>query len=113
AARLARRHALLQAALDDGNAHGGEYRQPVAPRWRSAVNPCFHLADAAGTEAFVTAAEAAGLRDLRGHPEVGGVRVSLYHGVSDAAVEALADFIVAHPRRQAVPRARSLARAEA
>ena len=113
AARLARRHALLQAALDDGNAHGGEYRQPVARPWRSAVNPCFHLADAAGTEAFVTAAEAAGLRDLRGHPEVGGVRVSLYHGVSDAAVEALADFIVAHARRQAATRARSLARAGA
>lgn len=113
AARLARRHTLLQAALDDGNAHGGEYRQPIAPAWRSAVNPCFQLADAASTAAFITAAEAAGLRDLRGHPDVGGVRVSLYHGMADSAVEALADFIVAHARRQAAPRARSVARAGA
>lgn len=113
AARLARRHALLQAALDDGNAHGGQYRQPMAPAWRSAVNPCFHLADAASTAAFVAAAEAAGLRDLRGHPDVGGVRVSLYHGVPDPAVEALADFIVAHARRQAATRARRVARAGA
>ncbi|MCW5582105.1 MAG: aminotransferase class V-fold PLP-dependent enzyme, partial [Luteimonas sp.] len=105
AARLDRRHAVLQSAIAEANARfGPAYRQTVAPAWRSRVNPCFQLPDAAACDAFLAAAEAVGLRDLRGHPAVGGVRVSLYHGVADAAVEALAEFLVAFARRRAADR---------
>lgn len=100
--RLSRRHALLTAALAEGEA-SGLYRQLVPEGWRSRVNPCFRLPDAATCDRFLAAAEAAGLRDLRGHPERGGVRVSLYNGLADAAVEALADFVQGFARRTAAP----------
>ncbi len=97
-ARLERRNALLAAAMAEGEA-GGLYRRHVPEGWRSRVNPCFHLADDALCDRFLAEAEAAGLRDLRGHPACGGVRISLYNGLADAAVEALADFLFAFARR--------------
>ena len=97
-ARLARRNALLAAAMAEGEA-SGLYRRHAPDGWRSKLNPCFHLADDALGDRFLAEAEAAGLRDLRGHPERGGVRISLYNGLADAAVEALADFLAAFARR--------------
>ena len=97
-ARLARRNALLAAAMAEGEA-SGLYRRHAPDGWRSKLNPCFHLADDALCDRFLAEAEAAGLRDLRGHPERGGVRISLYNGLADAAVEALADFLAAFARR--------------
>jgi phosphoserine aminotransferase len=93
--RLAERSAHLEAALAAGT---GLYRRLGAPSLRSPVNPCFHLSDEGLTEAFLAAAEAAGLRDLRGHPQTGGVRVSLYPGLAEEAVAALAAFLRAFPR---------------
>lgn len=98
--RLAQRSAAVQGAIDDANASaGGFYTRRVAPAWRSKVNPCFDLPDATWSEDFIAAADAAGLRDLRGHPQRGGVRVSLYHGLPDAAVEVLVAFIRDFSRR--------------
>ena len=97
-ARLARRNALLAAAMAEGEA-SGLYRRHAPDGWRSKLNPCFHLADDALGDRFLAEAEAAGLRDLRGHPACGGVRISLYNGLADAAVEALADFLAAFARR--------------
>jgi phosphoserine aminotransferase len=57
------------------------------------VNPCFRLANEALTGHFLQEAEQAGLRDLRGHPLVGGVRVSLYNGLPEQAVGALTAFL--------------------
>jgi phosphoserine aminotransferase len=85
-----RRSAALYAALD-GSADF--YRPALQGSERSHINPCFHLPDPALTEAFIAGAEAAGLTDLRGHPDVGGIRVSLYNGTPDAAVAALLDFM--------------------
>ncbi|HRP23048.1 MAG TPA: 3-phosphoserine/phosphohydroxythreonine transaminase [Thauera sp.] len=99
AARLEARHALLAAAMASGEATG-LYR-PLAPAgWRSRVNPCFQLADAPLCARFLAEAEAAGLRDLGGHAERGGVRLSVYNGLPDAAVEALAAFLDAFARRR-------------
>lgn len=92
AARLQRRHALIAAAMAEGEA-AGLYRWMAPAGWRSRVNPCFQLPDGAAVARFLAAAEAAGLRDLRGHPERGGIRLSLYNGLADAAVEALAGFL--------------------
>lgn len=97
-ARLERRNALLATAMAEGAA-GGLYRRQVPEGWRSKVNPCFHLADDVRCDHFLAEAEAAGLRDLRGHPERGGVRISLYNGLADGAVEALATFLAAFARR--------------
>ena len=98
ASRLERRHALLGAAMATGE-QSGLYRQLAPAGWRSRVNPCFHLADAQHCARFLAEAQAAGLRDLGGHPARGGVRLSLYNGLPDAAVEALAAFLDAFARR--------------
>ena len=97
-ARLERRNAALAAAMAEGVARG-LYRRRVPEGWRSRVNPCFHLADDALCDRFLAEAEVAGLRDLRGHPERGGARISLYNGLADAAVEALAAFLSTFARR--------------
>ena len=105
-ARLERRNALLATAMAEGEARG-LYRRHVPVGWRSKVNPCFHLAADALCDRFLAEAEAAGLRDLRGHPARGGVRISLYNGLADAAVEALAAFLAAFARRNGRGAARS------
>lgn len=96
-AALARRSGAVYAALDDSD---GVYVAPVGTQCRSRVNPCFRLADDATTARFLREAERAGLHGLRGHPEVGGVRVSLYNGITDAAVDALLSFLRAFARAQ-------------
>lgn len=87
AAAAARRSGEIYRVIDES---GGAYRCPVGPARRSPVNVCFQLADSGGDEDFLAAAEARGYGGLRGHPEVGGIRVSLYHGTPDAAVSGLA-----------------------
>ena len=70
---------------------GGLYRRHVPEGWRSRVNHCFQFGDDALCDRFLAEAEAAGLRDLRGHPERGGVRISLCNGVADGGVEAVGE----------------------
>ena len=86
----ARRSEAVYQALD---ASGGVYRPGVDPAWRSRINPCFGLADPALTPRFLEQARAAGLFDLQGHPDLGGLRVSLYNGTPEAAVCALMSFL--------------------
>ena len=90
AAAAARRSARVYGAID---ASGGFYETPVATDCRSRVTPCFRLADAALTERFLQEAERAGLRDLRGHPAMGGLRAALYNGLPEQAADALATFL--------------------
>lgn len=97
-----RRSDAVYAALADGD---GMFAIGVDRAHRSHINPCFRLVDDARTPLFLHAAEAAGLHDLRGHPDVGGVRVSLYNGVADEAVDALVDFLRAFARRASSLRA--------
>ncbi|GIK25064.1 MAG: phosphoserine aminotransferase [Betaproteobacteria bacterium] len=86
----------LYAAIDGS---GGFYRAPVASASRSLTNVRFHLHDAALTEPFLAAAEAAGLFHLRGHPQLGGLRASLYNAMPEAGAAALADFLGEFARR--------------
>ena len=74
-------------------------RMPLPPERRSRINPCFHLADPGDTAHFLAAAAAAGLDDLQGHPALGGIRASLYNGLSEAAVAALVGFLDAYAPR--------------
>lgn len=88
--RLTERAQAVYRCIDDTPAL---YRCATDSAWRSLVNPCFDLPDEATRQCFLEAAQTSGLRDLAGHPDVGGVRVSLYNGLSDQAVDALTGFM--------------------
>ena len=60
---------------------------------RSRMNVTFRLVDDALTMPFVQAAAAAGLKGLKGHRAVGGIRASIYNAMPRAGVEALIDFM--------------------
>lgn len=92
AVRLAHRHALVTAAMAAGE-DVGLYRWSAPSAWRSQVNPCFQLPDEETARRFFAAADATDLHDLGGHPERGGVRLSLYNGLADDAVAALAGLL--------------------
>ncbi len=88
--------ALVYGAVD---ASGGFFQAAVAMPWRSPVNVCFRLGQAELTDHFVAESEAAGLHYLRGHPQLGGLRASLYNALPEAGAAALADFMIDFQRR--------------
>jgi len=71
----------------------------VRPDSRSWMNVTFTTGDDALDGAFVAEAGQAGLLGLKGHRSVGGLRASLYNAQSDAAVDALVDFMQDFERR--------------
>ncbi len=81
--------ALLYDALDAS----AFYVTRVAPEDRSRMNVTFRLADDALTMPFVQAAAEAGLKGLKGHRAVGGIRASIYNAMPREGVEALVDFM--------------------
>ncbi len=80
---------LLYDALDASTF----YITRNAPEDRSRMNVTFRLHDDALTMPFVEAAAAAGLKGLKGHRAVGGIRASIYNAMPHKGVEALVDFI--------------------
>jgi len=74
------------------------YRNPVDLAVRSRMNVPFILADEALDKPFITAAEANGLFELKGHRSVGGMRASIYNAMPDAGVQALCDFMAEFER---------------
>lgn len=60
---------------------------------RSLMNIVFTLPDPETEEAFLIAAAAKGFSGLRGHRAIGGIRASLYNGLTLEAAEQLADFM--------------------
>lgn len=91
-----RKAALVYGAID---ASGGYYQVARATAWRSPVNICFQLACNALTEHFIAEAEVAGLHHLRGHPQLGGLRASLYNAMPEAGAAALVAFMIDFQRR--------------
>ncbi|MHB1112670.1 MAG: 3-phosphoserine/phosphohydroxythreonine transaminase [Acidovorax defluvii] len=91
-----RKAARVYGAIDGS---GGVFVAPVAVNQRSPVNIRFQLADPALSEAFISAAAAAGLHHLRGHAHFGGLRASLYNAMPEAGAQALAEFIADFARR--------------
>lgn len=87
----ARKARKLYAALD----RSSFYRCPVAKQNRSWMNVAFTLADDSLDQAFLRAAEARGLLNLKGHRSVGGMRASIYNAMPEAGVDALIDFMSA------------------
>lgn len=77
------------------------YQNPVAKPHRSIMNVPFTLADAALDNVFLQQAEQAGLLNLKGHRDVGGMRASIYNAVSLESVQKLAEFMREFERTQA------------
>jgi phosphoserine aminotransferase len=89
--------AMLYAAIDGSRLYGNT----VARDARSWMNVTFNLKDSALDAEFLAAAAAAGLKGLKGHRIVGGMRASLYNAMPIAGVEKLCafmrDFERSHP----------------
>ncbi|MBT8142209.1 MAG: 3-phosphoserine/phosphohydroxythreonine transaminase [Gammaproteobacteria bacterium] len=85
----ARKSQLLYNAIDKS----AFYANPVAVNARSRMNIPFTLAKPDLDAKFLELAEAAGLKNLKGHRSVGGMRASIYNPMSLAGVEALVNFM--------------------
>lgn len=96
AERNRRKAEKLYAAIDGSDL----YRNPVAPSCRSWMNVPFVLADSALDGDFLGEASVAGLKTLKGHRSVGGMRASLYNAMPEAGVDALIDFMQDFERRR-------------
>ncbi len=66
---------------------------------RSLMNVVFNLPSTLLEQQFLQAADAAGLYGLAGHRTLGGIRVSLYNGVTLDAVYALCTFMESFHKR--------------
>jgi phosphoserine aminotransferase len=82
--------ALLYAQLDGSN---GFYRGRANPADRSLMNVSFNLPTIELERRFVAESLAAGFSGLSGHRAIGGIRASIYNGLTLAAVEKLAGFM--------------------
>lgn len=69
------------------------YYNPIEPAYRSRMNIPFRLRDESLNDAFLKAAEARGLLQLKGHRSVGGMRASLYNAMPIEGVQALVNFM--------------------
>jgi len=87
----------LYAAIDASEL----YVNSVAKDARSWMNVTFNLKKPELDDAFLAAAAADGLKGLKGHRAVGGMRASLYNAMPLAGVEALIAFMRVFERRHA------------
>jgi phosphoserine aminotransferase len=93
AANNAKKAKIVYDAIAASN---GFYCSPVAENARSRMNVPFTIpSDAELEKKFVAEATAAGLKELKGHRSVGGMRASVYNAMPIAGVEALAEFMAA------------------
>jgi phosphoserine aminotransferase len=86
--------AKLYQAIDQSTL----YTNPVEKVSRSRMNVPFNLADQRLDALFLSAAEANGLFELKGHRSVGGMRASIYNAMPESGVIALIDFMAEFER---------------
>ena len=86
---------LLYKTIDDSSF----YNNPVATEYRSIMNVPFTLADSSLDKVFLAESEAAGLLNLKGHRDVGGMRASIYNAVPLEWVQLLVDFMIAFEKK--------------
>jgi phosphoserine aminotransferase len=79
----------LYAAIDSSSF----YTNPVQKHCRSLMNVPFVLADAQLDALFLQQADARGLKNLKGHRSVGGMRASIYNAMPEDGVDALIAFM--------------------
>ena len=88
---------LMYKTIDDSSF----YNNPVAHQYRSIMNVPFTLADSSLDKVFLEESAAAGLLNLKGHRDVGGMRASIYNAVSLEWVQQLVDFMIAFEKKHA------------
>ncbi|MDD5679404.1 MAG: 3-phosphoserine/phosphohydroxythreonine transaminase [Kiritimatiellae bacterium] len=81
--------ALVYALLDSG----GFYKGTARREYRSDMNITFRLPNEALEETFVKEASKQGLKGLKGHRSVGGIRASVYNACPMEGVETLVAFM--------------------
>ena len=69
------------------------YKAPVKKESRSMMNVTFVTGDADLDKKFASEASKAGLKNLKGHRAVGGMRASIYNAMPKEGVEALVAFM--------------------
>jgi phosphoserine aminotransferase len=74
------------------------YENRVNTADRSLMNVPFFLKDESLNAAFLEGANAAGLKQLKGHRTIGGMRASIYNAMPLAGVQALVDYMKAFER---------------
>jgi phosphoserine aminotransferase len=79
----------LYAAIDGSDF----YANPVARDCRSWMNVPFTLANAELDKTFLEQAEQRGLKTLKGHRSVGGMRASIYNAMPEAGIDALIELM--------------------
>ena len=89
AERNQRKAKLLYDFLDQSEMFKGTVR----PEDRSLMNVPFVTGDKDLDAKFVKAADAAGLKNLKGHRSVGGMRASIYNAMPIEGVEKLVAFM--------------------
>jgi phosphoserine aminotransferase len=87
--RNERKASVLYDYLDSQN----YYTAPVDKKCRSMMNVVFVTGDAELDKKFASEAEAAGLKNLKGHRSVGGMRASIYNAMPMEGVEKLVEFM--------------------
>jgi phosphoserine aminotransferase len=90
AARNREKATLLYDVID---ASPDRYRGHAEPDSRSLMNVTFRLPSAELETRFLAEARERGLRELRGHRSVGGIRASIYNAMPLEGVERLAEFM--------------------
>ena len=75
------------------------YNNPVEPECRSWMNIPFTLANPDLDKSFLEGASKAGLKTLKGHRSVGGMRASIYNAMPEAGVDALIEFMAEFERK--------------
>jgi phosphoserine aminotransferase len=86
----------LYAAMDGS---GGYYRGTAAATSRSDMNVTFRLPSEALEESFVKEASKLGMKGLKGHRSVGGIRASIYNAFPVEGIDALTAFMNDFRRR--------------
>ena len=94
--RNAEKARKLYSAIDES---GGFYRGTASPESRSDMNVTFRLPSENLEEVFVREAAAQGMKGLKGHRSVGGIRASIYNAFPIEGVDALVSFMKDFQRR--------------
>lgn len=88
---------LLYGLLDSSD---GYYRGRAEAKDRSLMNVAFNLANPELEKRFLAEAQTAGFSGLAGHRSTGGIRASIYNGLTLSAVEQLLGFMEEFQRKQ-------------
>jgi len=97
--RMHRQNAEKAARLYQRIDASGFYRGTARKECRSDMNITFRLPTTELEEMFISQASALGLKGLKGHRSVGGVRASIYNAFPVAGVQALTDFMTDFEKR--------------